>query len=346
MIDTKNIALHHNMPDTHPEQKTVVVLGVSRGGTSMVSGSLIELGVFMGENISGGGSYEDVDFFTKDTKELRALVARRDSMHDTWGWKYPHTSEYIAKIAKDLRNPYFVVIFRNIFDVARSFVKHHNEMPFENALENAYSRYNSVVQFVTKHKYPTMFFSFEKALDKKEEFLDSLVSFLDLSPNADQRTNASRFINKEEGYVTILPSERQGLTLDPCDQEEADAMETRELEFKLEAQDNVQPTGTDGEFTSLNVDPLFIYAIKDMGEAPNALLISYDFHCDDDGTETRFYVGRDGVFRQPLSLTHKSTNGKNVVKIHSPWSFVGLRLDPVDKEVPFSLRNLTIKKAV
>ncbi|MDQ3797346.1 MAG: hypothetical protein M3294_07255, partial [Pseudomonadota bacterium] len=64
-----NLGFHELRPSTGPVEKTVIVLGVARGGTSMVAGALSKLGVYMGDAITGV-VFEDLT--------LSRAVERRD----------------------------------------------------------------------------------------------------------------------------------------------------------------------------------------------------------------------------------------------------------------------------
>ena len=102
--------LCRNYPPLYTEshQRTVIVLGVPRGGTSMVAKILSVLGVFMGDKL--GATYEDPDFFRvmqrfgnmppwrrkwhflqrrKVLSDIQSLVAQRNVDHEVWGWKFP-----------------------------------------------------------------------------------------------------------------------------------------------------------------------------------------------------------------------------------------------------------------
>ena len=66
-----------NRPHSALPEKTVVVLGVARGGTTMVASVLQSLGVFMGDKL--GPVLEDVTLSraveSRDIQQLKELVA-------------------------------------------------------------------------------------------------------------------------------------------------------------------------------------------------------------------------------------------------------------------------------
>lgn len=109
-------------------QKTYVVLGSPRGGTSLIAGSLKVLGVYMGENPTE--QYEDPDFKLTPReaalarKRLSPVIARRNREHEFWGWKLPNNIYYIREVVGALINPVFIFVYRSPLEIARSSCKH------------------------------------------------------------------------------------------------------------------------------------------------------------------------------------------------------------------------------
>ncbi len=134
------------------EQKTVIVLGMHRGGTSVTAGILQALGVEMGEDAWGCnysnpfGHFEDQDFNKFNIELLRiaggdwahppsrekilsagetldeagrAIVEKRKHIR-YWGWKDPQTALTLEYWMPFLNRPYFVIVFRNLYDIALS----------------------------------------------------------------------------------------------------------------------------------------------------------------------------------------------------------------------------------
>jgi hypothetical protein len=126
-------------PPTDSREKTVVVLGAFRGGTSLIAQLLHELGVFMGERLAPPDreydTVEDLqfqellhrrdlltrecltpaDFSSTDLAALQALIRQRNHRHALWGWKYPGTVVWClhAGLAGYLRQPHFITVFRD-----------------------------------------------------------------------------------------------------------------------------------------------------------------------------------------------------------------------------------------
>lgn len=179
-------------PATDTEQKTVIVLGVSRGGTSMAAGLLSLLGVAMGKTLSAG-SHEDPAFHNHDVAALRKLITERNAEHDLWGWKYPHTLDYLGKIHGQLRNPHFVVIYRDAMSVAQAFQR-ADGTDLKVALKDAQRRYDKLTRFCLDCDDPLLTISYEKAINNPNALLRELSRFCGTSMSLDLKARCLQFI--------------------------------------------------------------------------------------------------------------------------------------------------------
>jgi hypothetical protein len=178
--------------------KTFVVVGVARGGTSIVAGALHHLGVFMGN--AQAPVYEDLRLslaYEKQSKEkFESVVADYNAKHDVWVWKRPSTLNDLPKIAKKLRNPHFIFVFRDVLSVANRNVismKHG----IRGGLSTALKDYTKIIKFIEKSDCPAFFVSSEKAVKHKEHFLGALCQFCQLQATSEQKDKALAFISPD-----------------------------------------------------------------------------------------------------------------------------------------------------
>ena len=115
---TKNLAIFVN-PSNALRERTFVVLGVQRGGTSMVAGALRALGVDMGR---AGLNHEDRRFLHASEATLSKVIAERNFELPVWGFKAPETTLQLDFLETALRNPHFICVTRNILAVVDSFM--------------------------------------------------------------------------------------------------------------------------------------------------------------------------------------------------------------------------------
>ena len=84
----------------HLSHKTVIVLGTPRGGTSMVAGTLANLGVYMGEQLSA--MYQDQVLSQcikeKDKQKAKQVIQARNAQYPLWGTKndFPRSGGHIG----------------------------------------------------------------------------------------------------------------------------------------------------------------------------------------------------------------------------------------------------------
>lgn len=197
-------------PSLSGAQKTIVVVGVARGGTSIVAGSLKHLGIFMGN--ANDPVFEDTRLslaFEKQSKEkFESVIADYNNKHDVWAWKRPSSLNDLSRIAKKLRNPHFVFVFRDMLSVAN-----RNKISMKHgvigSLEAAFNDYKKIVSFIKKTSHPALLVSSEKAVKHKKEFIDSLIDFSGLQPTAEQVEQAGAFISPEPtSYLKISRIDR------------------------------------------------------------------------------------------------------------------------------------------
>jgi|GEM_PF-857978 len=203
-------------------EKTVVVLGMHRSGTSLIAGVLEKLGVNMGKRQVGVhwsnplGHFENIDFVKMDDKILekaggswddppefaKILELKKDQKlmkeieevvrknEDTiWGWKVPTTSLTIELYLPFLINPHFIVCYRDPEAIARS-LKKRDDMDREKVLQLADHYIKSIKEFFRRHrelKYIEI--NYEDVVKNPEEAIRKIIDFLGIRPTQEQINN-------------------------------------------------------------------------------------------------------------------------------------------------------------
>lgn len=205
-----NKGVVHVNPSLSEKEKTIVVVGVARGGTSIVAGSLKYLGLFMGNACDP--VFEDMRLslaFEKQSKEkFEAVITDYNQKHELWAWKRPSSLNDLPRIAKKLRNPHFVFVFRDLLSVANRN-KISMKQSVVSSLDAAFNDYRKIVTFIKKTSHPTLLVSSEKAVTHKKEFIDSLIDFAGLKPTSEQVEQAVAFISPEpSSYLKVSRIDR------------------------------------------------------------------------------------------------------------------------------------------
>ena len=187
----------------HEHPKTVVIMGVARGGTSMVAGTAREMGIFLGDQV--GENHEDQRFLTFDLDKLRERVAERNAERETWGWKMPHSLQYIEQLQDDLRNPHYVLVWRNALASAISQVRRSNA-DINNALEFSGNKLQEMITKVPLLNGPVLMINYEQAVANKDDFIDTLAGYLGVEVDDEMRERCMKFIDPSVGYQQISAS--------------------------------------------------------------------------------------------------------------------------------------------
>jgi len=191
-----------NKPSTPQTQKTVVVLGVARGGTTMVASVLQALGVYMGEKL--GSVLEDINLSqaveTRDMNAVQTIVSQRNSTFPVWGWKRPAAVEYSDIWMNSFRNPYIIAVFRDPFAISnRNRISMLNDL-FQD-MERSVQHLEVLTKFLRKQECPLLLCSYEKVLASPETFVKAVDSFLDLKAEEHWPEAAGRIEPAPEVYL-------------------------------------------------------------------------------------------------------------------------------------------------
>ncbi|WP_444921191.1 hypothetical protein ACJJID_01575 [Microbulbifer sp. CnH-101-G] len=206
-------------PPTEDVNRTVVVIGVARGGTSIVAGALHALGLHMGDRCHAP-VYEDLRlslaFEGRGEEQLVDVVREYNATYNVWGWKRPSILNQAKMVESKLRNPQFIFVFRDLFSVAnRNSISMKQDI--KHGLRNALDDYSLMLDFLEKTKCPTMMVSSDKLIRHKEDFVKELIIFTGLNPTNDQYNKALQFISPDPiDYLdkTRITKSRGGVNMD------------------------------------------------------------------------------------------------------------------------------------
>ena len=181
------VTMHMNDSQNTPDQRTFICLGVPRGGTSAVAGTMQRLGVFMGSGLTN--NYEDADFLGRGVKQMAESARQRDGAHDVWGWKCPDAVNYLDELLPHVRNPHLIVVFRDIVATMKAHMRWHNRNQQRSVHEVLIQQQRNWF-LVERWKLPTALISYEKAITKPNVFVHHLADFMTLPRPADDTIGA------------------------------------------------------------------------------------------------------------------------------------------------------------
>jgi hypothetical protein len=162
------------------EERTFIVSGLGRGGTTMLASVLREAGLFIGERLEPI-SAEDVEIWaalkTRDRAWLERLIASRNAAHSRWGFKLPEIPAYLTQAELGLfRNPHLILVIRDPVAVAvrGSIAEFFDPVA---GLRESILAIRSILEFAGRAGCPTLLQSYEKTLIFPGAFVDALARF-------------------------------------------------------------------------------------------------------------------------------------------------------------------------
>lgn len=198
------------------DERTYVVLGVSRGGTSAVAGLLNIFGVPMGRS-GRAPLFEDLRMnraLGRSLSEAYDIVEENNRDAAVWGFKgnaIPLTD--LDTVASKLRNPVFVVIFRDLLAIANR-AKLSADRDIAWVLEKQAEQYSQIVQFIAAQEYYAVLLSFEKLNAYPEEVVNRFGPMTGLELTGSRKHRALEFIRPApEDYLRVSTANKtQGQT--------------------------------------------------------------------------------------------------------------------------------------
>lgn len=199
------------------ENRTVVVMGISRSGTSMTALVLDALGVFMGSE-KKDASFEDHEVFgalekNSNTDLFKELVQERNKKYTTWGWKRPDAITYVNKFEPLISRPHYIIMFRDHLAISmRNMIA--NDTDAVTNLDIAQKRFNKIINFIKSTKHPLLLVSYEKAIQNPETFIENLIRFLQINPLTESKKKALQIIQPDSpSYLASVARNKKGDTL-------------------------------------------------------------------------------------------------------------------------------------
>ncbi|MFH1758973.1 MAG: hypothetical protein ABH822_00215 [Patescibacteria group bacterium] len=218
------LVFHRN----NDKDKTVIVLGFSRTGTSVTSGILFNLGFDMGyfpdksDFLNPRGYFEDYFFrrlnhkilktangswYNPPTKDqiakiidkfdqtIKTTIRLRRS--DLWGWKELATPFLLESYWPHLTNPHLIICNRNHWETYQSSLKFMRAKKHKATITlDCIEKYYQVVdKFTEKYKVKHITNNFEDLRHDPQKVVDNIIKFLNINVNPQKRQKAIDFID-------------------------------------------------------------------------------------------------------------------------------------------------------
>jgi hypothetical protein len=134
--------------------------------------------VFAAQNRDSDGNLID-DSVDINTEKVAAIIRKRNSTKDVWGWKDPSADLYLEAVSKELRNPFVLFVNRDMAAIAQSEVK-QMQGSIEQAYELALLRFARYWELLQRFGWPTLLVSYERAALDPVSLLSEIADFVGL----------------------------------------------------------------------------------------------------------------------------------------------------------------------
>lgn len=195
---------------TEQTQRTVAVLGLAWGGTSVVSAILDALGVYMGpsKDMKGSGTYENHEMRGSNRREE---VERCNAEYDIWGWKNVPGWAVFSGLPDNIRNLHGIFVYRDAFAVAKRQKRsrpQHADVPMPELLTGALDEYRKLTEVMAQQKMRRMVVSYQHSIQRPVALVQGICIFLGLSPTWEQVVDALQRVSAGGGYHHhVVPTE-------------------------------------------------------------------------------------------------------------------------------------------
>lgn len=200
-------------------QRTLIVVGCGRGGTSLVAGAASILGVPMGAahdslihedmELVYAAQGRDLDGNLIDCstdmamEKLRDLIRERNEANDLWGWKDPSADLYLETVASVVRDPFVLFVNRDMAAVAQSEVK-LMQCSIEQAYEMALIRYGRYWELLQRLRWPTLLVSYERSVLDPKSLLSEIADFIGLDQPSEPQFDLVRRFASGRDYRALV----------------------------------------------------------------------------------------------------------------------------------------------
>lgn len=170
-------------------EKTILIIGQARAGTTMLASLLSEIGISVGKNF--GPVHEDNDLGKHVGQLLNGSVSedfleeinKRNHSYPKWAWKRPDMYLYLDKLLPLFRNPQVICILRDAVSISR-----RNEISLmqddvgpdclTKKIIGTLEEQRKLVEAVENCGVPALLLSYEKIITKPKDFLVRFLDFL------------------------------------------------------------------------------------------------------------------------------------------------------------------------
>ncbi len=179
-INLGQLVLNPQLVGHFGPERTIIISGIARGGTSMAAQVVREAGIQLGDT-ADPVVHEDIEVAEAVTHlrraQLRGLIGRRNRQHAIWGFKLPNLHERLTPWDMALfRNPHIILMVRDPVAVAQRNVVSMYGDP-RTKVSEAFRDLDRLWQFARRLSVPVLLLSYEKAVARPDVAVAMIADF-------------------------------------------------------------------------------------------------------------------------------------------------------------------------
>lgn len=156
----------------------IIIVGVARGGTSMVAGICAHLGIPMGKRPP---RYENPYLqwaVMHDRWDVVEQLIRTIELDDAiWGWKLPLLVDHLPKVAALVPQARFIFVTKEVTSGARRRAEAPDSKRFAKLVRRTAQRYVTIARFAEHTPHPTLFVSYEEAMRDLSGTIEAIAAY-------------------------------------------------------------------------------------------------------------------------------------------------------------------------
>lgn len=130
---------------------------------------------------------------TVDFPATQRAIQEMNGNHERWGWKFPSDVFHIEEVTAFLRHPGFIVVTRDLTEIALSSLA-RQDVPFEISFNEAAHVARYIAGRMQFWAWPILVIPFAEALRQPDSLVEVLCRFLQMNPADATQKQASEFI--------------------------------------------------------------------------------------------------------------------------------------------------------
>lgn len=201
----KTTSIILNARQDAPVERTLLLMGIDRGGTSAAAAVADAIGVPMGT--SGDGHFETLEFKLglDDPPRWKAMLAKitaSNAQHAKWGAQIWSNPAVAGRIAAEVRNPHLLIVLRDVVAITERRLS----LPDETAtapqlLDWMLTETRQLLLHLATLPLPTMLVSFERLRIQPAMVASQLAEFMGIELTGSLLQEAVDRVNLKGGYL-------------------------------------------------------------------------------------------------------------------------------------------------